>query len=65
MEKEKLFTAPRWNDPPIAKVTGFEEVSEEEQKKAEQEIIDCYFGGKKPDDWRTSDFVFEESQDKK
>ena len=44
MEDKKLFSAPRWNDPPVARVTGHKEISKEEQEKALQELIDEYFG---------------------
>ena len=50
MEDKKLFSAPRWNDPPVERVTGHKEISKEEQEKALQELIDEYFGGVRPDD---------------
>lgn len=50
MEDKKLFSAPRWNDPLVARVTGHEEISKEEQEKALQELIDEYFDGVRPDD---------------
>lgn len=35
MSKQKLFSHPRWNDPPQAKVIGHVELTEEEKKEAD------------------------------
>ena len=51
MKKEKLFTAPRWNDPPVARVTGHREISAEERKRAIQDVIDKFYDGKCLEDW--------------
>ncbi len=51
VKEKKLFTAPRWNDPPVATVTGHEEISEEENRRILQEVIDEFYGGKCPEEW--------------
>lgn len=51
VKEKKLFTAPRWNDPPVARVIGHEEISEEEFKRILQEAIDEFYGGKCPEEW--------------
>ena len=51
VKEQKLFTAPRWNDPGGARVIGHEEISEEESRRILQEAIDEFYGGKCPEEW--------------
>ena len=51
MKKEKLFTAPRWNDPPVARETADREFWGEESNRAIQDVIDKFYDGKCPEDW--------------
>ena len=51
VKEKKLFSAPRWNDPPVGIVTGHEEISEEESKRILQDAIDKFYGGKCPEEW--------------